>query len=156
VSTGQDKKTRTHRVHLTNDSTMSGVLAAGKMTLKLKLGPQITIDTGDLLGVSRPGRTAPPAAAATVRMCNGDRLLAKLVGGALTIETEFGNAKIKPPGVRTATFDPNKPGRVVATMSDGTTLRGRLAEQTLTFAITGGGPTVKVTVAEIASISWRP
>jgi len=156
VSTGRDKKSPTHHVRLTNGSTMSGTLAAGKVTLKLQLGPEITVDTGDLLRVSCPSRTASPVAAATVKMSNGDRLLAKFVGDALTIKTEFGEAKIKANDVRTTTFDPKKPGQVVARMSDGTTLRGRLAEQTLTFAITGGGPTVKVTVAGIASISWRP
>ena len=154
VSTRRDGKPPTHRVRLANSSTMSGTLVAGKVTLKLQLGPEIAVDTANLLRVSCPGSTAAPVAAATVKMRNGDCLLAKLVGDALTIKTDFGEAKIKPGDLRITVFDPKKPGQVVATMSDGTTLRGRLIEQTLTFAVTGGGPTVKVTAVQIASISW--
>jgi hypothetical protein len=156
VSTGRDAKHLIHRVRLTNGSTISGTLAADKVTLKLQLGPKITVNAANLLRISREGKIAAPVAAATVKMRNGDRLLAKLVDGAFTIKTDLGEAKIKPSDVRTTTFDLKKPGQVVATMSDGTTLRGRLIEQTLTFAITGGGPIVKVTAVQIASISWLP
>lgn len=156
VSTGRYKKPPTHRVRLTNGSTMSGTLAAGKVTLVLQLGPKITIEARELLRVSRPSKTVSPAGAATVKMCNGDRLLAKPGVGTLRIKTEFGEAKIKLGNVRTMTFDPKKPRQVVVAMSDGTTLRGQLAEQILTFAITGGGPTMKLSAAQIASIAWKP
>ena len=156
VSTGRHKKNPTCRVRLTNGSTMSGTLAAGKVTLVLQLGPKITVEAGKLLRISRPGKTVSSAGAATVKMRNGDRLLAKLVVDALGIKTEFGEAKIKAGNVRTMTFDPKKPRQVAVAMSDGTTLRGQLTEQILTFAITGGGPTVKLSTANVASIAWKP
>ncbi|MDP6633713.1 MAG: LamG domain-containing protein [Phycisphaerae bacterium] len=152
----RDREKPFHRVQLTNGSTISGVLTTGKITLVLQLGPKITIKASDLLQISRLGRTVSAVGTARVNMRNGDRLLAGFVGETLKIKTEFGKAGIPIKNVRIVTFDPKKPEQVAVAMSDGTTLRGRLTEQILTFKITGGGPTVKLNIAQVASVAWRP
>ncbi|MDP6633276.1 MAG: hypothetical protein QGG42_00075 [Phycisphaerae bacterium] len=87
-----------------------------------------------------------PAAGATIEMRNGDRLHGKLIGEKLALKTEFGVASFVLAGAKTFSFDRQTPGVLIVKTFDGTTLRGRLAEETLAAAVTIGAATVTVKI----------
>ena len=142
-----------YRVVFRNGSTLTGALLGEKLTLKLQLGPTLTCPRGDVRGLVMPARHVKPTGPATVQMRNGDRLFGRIADRTLTIRTEFGELKVRPASMLTMTFDATKPAQVVAKMWGNTTIRGRLAQPTVTVAITPNGPSVKVTAAQIASIT---
>jgi len=147
-----DPQGRTHRARLLNGSTLSGALPAEKLTFRLRLGPELKVGRQALRRLVCPARPVEPIGGTTVTMRNGDRLLGRVADNALTVRTDFGDAKILPASVLKMTFDANRPGALNARMWDGTALSGQLAQPAVTFATAPGGPTLKLAPARIATI----
>ena len=141
-----------HRAELADGSTLTGTLASQTLEFKLALGPVATVRREEILHLTGLGKATTLGEATVMIMHNGDRLIGKLASKTLTVRTEFGLARVLSAGVRTATFNPAKPGAVVMKMWDDSTVEGQLAAPALTFTV-HSGPTVEVAPAHIASIT---
>jgi len=148
-----DPAGRAYRVIFRNGSTLTGALLGEKLTLKLQLGPTLTCPIRNVRGFVMLARHVNPTGPATVRMRNGDRLFGKIADQMLTIRTEFGDVKIRTASLVSMVFDPKKIGQVKAKTWNGVTVSGRLVAPAVTVVVGPDGPSVKVTAAQIASIS---
>ena len=142
-----------HRVTFANGSTLTGELRPAKLSLKLQLGRELTIGREAIGRLVWPSRRLRPTDAATMTLRSGDRLLGRLTHETLTVRTRFGDARLRPGDLVTATFDANQPRTVAAEQWDGVVLRGPLAEPAVTIALEPGGPTLTVSAGRIASIA---
>ena len=147
------KADRPHRACFVNGSALSGTLLPAKLTLKLRLGPRTTVGRDAVRRIDRAVQPVASAGAATVELKNGDCLFGTMTDERLTLRTTGGDVAVRPASVRAVAPDADKPGQVAVTIWNGSVLRGRLAVPAVTFAITPGGPTVKIKVAEIAALA---
>jgi len=150
-----DKEERVHRVKLRGQTAFSGTLLPDAITLKLALGPTATIRPRDFMRLTTGVKPSAPTDTTAMVLRTGERLLGKLDHKTLTVRTEFGRVKLSPVNVLTITFDPANAHTAVLKLWNGSTHRGRLVETDLTFALAPGGPTVKVKIAHVTSIT-RP
>jgi len=150
-----DKEGRIHRVQFRGQTAFSGTLLPDAITLKLALGPAATLGPRDFIRLTTGTKPSVPANPTAMVMRTGDRLLGRLDHKALTARTEFGRVKVSPVNILTITFDPANVHVATLKLWDGSIHRGRLLETDLTFALAPGGPTVKVKIAHVASIT-RP
>jgi len=148
------------RLTLADSQILTGALKT--KTLKVVVGTSAPLkiplakiaECGWRITADKPAALKAGAAATTIKMRNGDRLLGKLTDKKLTLKTEFGPAPLLPAKARTMTFDPKTPRLLIARMFDGTTLRGQLVEKTLAVTIAIGSVTVmaKIPAKEIVAI----
>ncbi|HUS48384.1 MAG TPA: LamG domain-containing protein [Phycisphaerae bacterium] len=137
---------------LVNGSTLSGTMLPEKLTLKLTVGPEVTMARDEIRRLLGPSRRVEPAGQIAVSMRNGDRLVGRLTEKKLTIQTDFGQAEIAPASVFRITFDANQPGVMVAQAWTGTVLRGKLADAAVTVELLPG-LAIKVPPSQIDSIA---
>ena len=145
-----------HRAGFINGSTLSGLLADEKISMKLQLGVEANVRPGQIHRLTWPARAAKIKGPATVTLRSGDKLLGEVADEALTVRTEFGEVKLRPGAALTITFSLGKDGKgvqVKAVTWDSGTISGQLAAKTITVAIGAGGPKVKVAASAIASIT---
>ena len=148
-----DPAARAYRVVFRNGSTLTGALLPAKLTLKLQLGPTFTCWRRNVRGFVMLARHVEPTGPATVQMRNGDRLFGKIADQTLTIRTEFGDVKVRAASLVSMVFDPKKTGQVKAKTWNGATISGRLVAPAVTVVVGPDGPAVKVTAAQITSIT---
>jgi len=147
------KADRPHRACFVNGSELSGTLLPARLALEFRLGPRTTVGRDAVRRIDRAVEPVAPTGAATVELRSGDCLFGTMGDERLTLRIVGGDVVVRPAGVRTIAPDPAKPGQVAVTIWNGSVLRGRLGESAVTFAITPGGPTVKLKVAEIAALA---
>jgi hypothetical protein len=146
-----------HVVLLPNGSRLSGVLGPKKWTAKVALGDKLEIGERQLLALTSHGvKPVKPAGRVTMKMLNGDILYGKLTAKAVGIRTEFGEVSPEATGIKSIVVTPKGKPPVVMTMRSSAVHRGQLADKRLSLTLSPGGPTMKVSTAKIASITWTP
>jgi len=119
-----------------NGSILTAELLPEKFTLTLRLGARLTVDRRDVLALTWPVGLASAAEHASVVLRDGDRFIGRIADASFTIRTAVGNATIDPAGLLQASF--GAAGSVDAQLWDGTTVVGRLVNDTVTLEIAGG------------------
>jgi hypothetical protein len=143
-----------HRALFPGGSVLAGTLGPKKLTLKLKVLPELEIASKDIRLIVLPMKTLTPfEPAATVLLHDGSRLLGRLEHETLALRTEFGRIKARVGELKTLTCDPKRPAHVTITTWNGTTLRGQLTAPRLTCRIAPNGPRVSLMTTRIASIT---
>ena len=145
-----------HRAVLAGGSVLSGRLQPAKLTLKLKLGPELAIARANMVSLAsltKPVKAAKAVYHAVLETRSGDKLIGRLADRRLTVRTRFGNVEIPPASARTITFD--KAGAISAKIWDGSLISGKPVGPGVSFTIAPSGPTVKLPVAQIAQITRK-
>lgn len=150
-----DARKAAHRARLSGGSSLCGELLPERLTLSLRLGPQVAVARERLLRLARPIKVVSPPEAAVAIMRNGDRLVGRVGDKALAIRTRFGPVAVPPRSAQEVKFQPPKAGDVPVAVRtwDGTELAGTLVAPSVTFTLVAGGPPLKVPAAQIVSIS---
>ena len=141
-----------HRVLFRNGSRLSGIVMPDVLNLQLSLGPKIQIPRQKIRRIVWPGELDPPAAAATVLLAGGDRLIGSMTDAQLTVETEFGPMQVSPDNISAVTFDKAPLGRAELKLWGGSTVRGKLAGEKLGFVLEPDGPKIDLDVSRIRTI----
>ncbi len=147
---GEDQ--RTPQVQFANGSSLSGLLEGESISLDLKLGKKLDVPR-DMVQAIQFNQSDKPTEAALTRaeLDNGDLLFGRLADAEYTVQTEFGAIKVKPENILSIQFERDDPSRVTMRLWDGTTLRGLLKQDALSFAILPG-PTVKLYAGQVRSV----
>jgi len=146
-----------HVVSLAGGSRFSGVLAPKRWTVGLQLGGKLEIDGEKLLAMASGGvKPVKPTGGVTMKMLNGDILYGKLTAKAVGIRTEFGEVSPDAAGVKSIVVAPKGKPPAVMTMWSSAVHRGEFLDKQLSLTLSPAGPTVKVSTAKIASITWAP
>lgn len=141
-----------HRATFLNGSTLAGVLTPEQITVPLKLGKQLDIHRDMILAIRFAAEPADHPPLTHVALSNEDELLGRLADESYTLVTDFGSVQVKPANILSMSFDPLEPGRAAITLWDGqTTLRGRLQQDSLRFAIQPG-PVVNLHIGHITEL----
>jgi len=149
-----DTEGRGHRARFPGGTVLAGTLGAEKLTLKLKVVPELEIASKDVRLIALPMKNHTPfEPAATVLLHNGSRLLGRLEHETLALRTEFGQVDVYVGDLKTLTYDAERAGHVTITAWNGTTLRGQLTAPKLTCRMGPNGPRVSLMTARIASIT---
>ncbi len=149
-----DTEGSSHRARFPGGTVLAGTLGAEKLTLKLKVVPELEIASKDVRLIALPTKALPPfEPAATMLLHNGSRLLGRLEDETLALRTEFGQVDVYVGDLKTLTHDAERAGHVTIATWDGTTLRGQLAAPRLTCRIAPNGPSVSLLTTRIASIT---
>ena len=146
-----------HIVFLPNGSRLSGVLTPKKWTVGMALGGKLEIGERQLLALTSRGvKPVKPTGGVTMKMLNGDILQGKLTAKTVGIRTEFGEVSPDAKGVMSIVVTPKGKPPTVMTMRSSAVHRGEFVDKQLSLALSPGGPTIKVSTAKIASITWAP
>jgi hypothetical protein len=146
------RKGAAHRAVFCNGSVVSGTLGPRALTIKLALGPRVTIPIARIAQFITGAKAAAPTGEATILLRNGDRLLGQLTDKSLALRTDSGSKSIAPINLVTMKSRAGKGGVFAVTTWDGIVLTGRLAGDAVAVRLTPGGPVVKVAGAQILSI----
>jgi hypothetical protein len=141
-----------HRMILRSGSQLSGTLRQEKLAVKLQLGPEAAIGCQELVSLYRAGEAAGPGDQATTQMRSGDTLVGDVADKTLTLRTRFGNVQFAPASASDIRFDAAGGARAAVRLWDGSSLSGELVEPAVTFTAWADGPTLKLPVAQMASI----
>ena len=145
---------RGYRVRFQGGTVLSGSLGPKKLTLKLKVVPELEIALKDIHQISLPTKTPEPSGPrATILLHDGSRLLGRLEHETLDLRTTFGQAKVYVGNLKTLVRDPNRAALVTITTWDGMLLHGQLAEAKLACRITPGGPRVSLNTVQVTSVA---
>ncbi len=127
-----------HRAKFINGSTLAGILGPEKIVLPLKLGPKLDVSRDMVLAVyfAEDGEAAPTST--HVMLNNEDELFGRLVDEALEVATDFGTISVKPENIVEISFSDKDPGQATMKMWDGSTLRGKICQETIRFAVQPG------------------
>ena len=79
-----------------------------------------------------------------------------IVNKAIDLRTEFGEVSPDAAGVKSIVVTPKAKPPAVMTMQSGAVHRGEFVDKQLSMSLSPGGPTIKVSTAKIASITWAP
>jgi hypothetical protein len=82
---------------------------------------------------------------------NDDELFGRLEDKTFAVTTDFGTVNVKPDNILKMSFSAEDPGRVAIKMWDGSTIRGRIRQETLRFALQPG-PVLNLHVALVGAI----
>jgi hypothetical protein len=142
-----------HRVCFSNQSVLAGVLGPEQISLPIKYDPRIRLDIPRdmILSIRFPGEPKESDNLACLSLNNEDKLYGQLKDAAYEIDTEFGPVTVKPCNVVAMSFDRNQPFWVAMKFWNGSTLRGRMKQQSLKFQIQPG-PELDVNIGQIASL----
>ena len=141
-----------HRAVFLNGSTLGGLLTPDKIALPLRLGPQLDIPRDMVLGLRFAEENTDAGDLTQIQLSNEDELIGRLVDESYALATDFGDIPVRPANILGMAFSRTDPGMVAVTMWDGkTTLRGRLKQKTLRFAVEPG-PELDVHIGQIVSL----
>lgn len=142
-----------HRVTFLNESVLAGVLGPDRISLPIKYDSKIKLDIARdmILSIRYPNEAKDAGDLVSITLNNEDRLFGRLQDKAYDIVTEFGDVSIKPNNIVSLNFDRSQPSWVAMKLWNGTTLRGRLKQESLKFAIQPG-PELDINVGQIASL----
>lgn len=142
-----------HRVRFSNQSVLAGVLGPEQISLPIKYDPRIRLDIPRdmILSIRFPGEPKDTENLACLSLNNEDKLYGQIKDTGYELDTEFGPVTVKPSNVVAMNFDPNQPSWVAVKFWNGTTLRGRMKQQSLKFKIQPG-PELDVNIGLIASL----
>ncbi len=143
-----------HQVAFRNGSKLSGILGPDKLQVKLQLGPQVAVERQKVRRLVWSGETDECDGMTIVTLQNEDELIGRIDQKQLSIKHEFATEPVlvEPSNLLSIQFDPKRPGVAALKLWDGSTLRGRLAQDNLQFIVTPGGPTVSLDIARIVAI----
>lgn len=140
-----------HRVTFLNGSRLAGFLEPEKLELVLKIGPKFTVGRDLVAKMVFAGEEKPNTILTRVVLNNDDELFGKLTDEMLSLATEYGAVKVKPANIRQMDFMAADTPMATVQLWDGTTLRGSLAPEQLSFALYPG-PELKLHTGQIRSI----
>jgi hypothetical protein len=154
--TAADGKRLGHVLTLSNGSKLTGVLVPKTWTAGLTLGGKRKIAWEDVLAMASRGvKPVKPTGGVTIKMYNGDILHGKLTAKAIGIQTEFGEISPDAKSITSIAVDAVAKPLVVMKMRSGAVHRGQFANKQLSLALLAHGPTLKISTAKIASITWK-
>ena len=137
-----------HRAMFLNGSTLGGLLGPERLTMPLKLGPRLDIPRDMVSSIRFAEEGKEPENAARALLNNEDELFGKLADLSYDVVTDFNTVQVKTVNILGMAFDPEDPTSVAVKLWDGSTLRGRLKQQSLRFQLSPG-PTVELNVGQI-------
>jgi len=124
-----------HRAVFTNGSRLGGFLEPETLTLKLRLGKEVTVSRDMVAQMRFAAEDKPDSTLTRVVLTNGDELFGALTAGKFKLTTDYGEIEIDPSRVRTMKFRPEDLGRTIVGLWRGSILKGRLNQSQLGFAI---------------------
>ncbi len=140
-----------HRVTFLNGSHLGGFLEPESMPVTLALGPKLTIPRNLISEMYFAADEKPDATLDSVELSNGDALYGHLVSEDLTVQTQYGQVKLKPENVKVIALSPTHLGRVAMLLWDGTVLRGQCKQEVLSFKI-DPGPTLDLYIGQCVQL----
>ena len=127
-----------HRAEFINGSTLAGILGPEKIVLPLKLGPKLDVSRDMVLAVYFAENDEAAPTSTYVMLNNEDELFGRLVDEALEVATDFGTISVKPENIVEISFSDKDPGQATMKMWDGSTIRGKIRQETIRFAVQPG------------------
>ena len=137
-----------HRAVFRNGSVLAGLLAQEKISLTLNLGPEAQLPRQRVKRVCLYGADAKNQHLTALTLRNTDVLYGKFTDAAWTVRTRFGEVKVTPAEIVQAEFSFQSLGQVKLTLTSGTTISGKLADDFVGFKITPG-PQLKIHLGQI-------
>ena len=128
---------------------------AEELSLKLELGPTLTIPRHLALRVAMASAARRTNLPATVTLRNGDVLYGRILDETLTMQTRYGAATAQPSDVTELTFTPGLVGPAKMHLRNGTTVTGKFVGRTIDFQITPG-PKLPLFVGHVVRIECTP
>lgn len=141
-----------HRMVFSNGSTLSGLLLIEKLSLKLHLGPDLSIRRLHAAGVYLPNPITEDESLATLLLRNGDKLLGSLASPTLNIKTQSGQTAINSKEISQLSRIANALDHVSVRLKNGSVVTGDLVDRTLKFQIPDG-PEVPVFIGHVVSFN---
>ena len=140
-----------HQAVFLNGSRLAGVLGPDRIELPLKLGPTLKVSRGMVKTIRFAREAREDDTLARLALSNGDLLLGRLADATYRVRTDFGEVTIQAANVRTMVFAPHDGRQIRVTLWNDTSLRGRLGQETLRFAVTPG-PVLQLHPEQIAAV----
>jgi len=138
-----------HRAEFRNGSVLSGLLLADRLSLALDLGRTLTCPRHLVERFEFPGEAPPERPLAELTLRNEDMLRGRIVEEQIEVVTPGGRNTFRPARIAEIERVEGGPmGVVHMKLHDGTTISGRLAEETLRFRVEPG-PELPVFVGHI-------
>ncbi len=127
-----------HRAMFRNGSKLAGLLEPEKIVLPLKLGPKLTVPRDMVLMVRFAGEVEEKPELSRAKLSNDDDLYGRLADERYDVTTDFGMVTVRPRNIAAMRFDPAEPAHVAVELWDGSTLRGHIQQEALSFALQPG------------------
>jgi len=140
-----------HRANFLNGSQLAGFLEPQSVPVTLALGPKLSIPRSLISEVVFAAEEKPDETLDCAKLTNGDVLFGRLVTPAMTIRTDYNPLPLKPENIKSITFSRTELGRAAVVTWDGTTPRGMLSPETLSFQLMPG-PKVDLYVGQCLEI----
>ncbi|MDY7009697.1 MAG: hypothetical protein SVV80_02960 [Planctomycetota bacterium] len=140
-----------HHAEFINDSTLAGILGPEKIALPLKLGPKLDVSRDMVLAVRFVENGETDSTSTSVMLNNEDELFGQLVDEVFEVATDFGTISVRPENITEMSFSDKDPGLAIIKMWDGSTLRGKIRQEALCFAVQPG-PELNLHVGHIVAI----
>lgn len=140
-----------HRATFANGTRLGGFLEPQNLTVPIKLGDKLPISRDMVSKIVFGQEEKLDPSNTRVVLNNDDELAGRVEDVNLKITTDFGVAEFKPRNVKSLKFSATDMDRAVVQLWDGSTLRGRLQQNELTFQILPG-PVVKVSTSQVVSL----
>lgn len=140
-----------HRAVFSNGAKLAGLLGPEKIVLPLKLGPKLSISRDMVVLIRFAAEVKDDPELSRARLSNDDELFGRLADAEYRLATDFGTVKVNPKNISAMAFDPLQPTRVAVELWDGSTLRGRLQQEALRFALKPG-PVLSLHVGHLVEV----
>lgn len=140
-----------HRVSFINGSQLAGLIEPATIPLKLALGPKLDVPRNLIAEAHFAEEDKPNDRLDGVKLTNGDVLFGKLMTKKITIRTEYGPVALTPETIKSISFSRSHLGRASVVTWDGTSPRGQITPEVLTFKIEPG-PTIELYAGQCEQI----
>jgi hypothetical protein len=140
-----------HQIVLTDGSRLSGIISALSLSVKPRLydGAQLQVATSAMDEMHLHSSASPEAGEAQVKLVGGDVLVGTLTGD-IAVETSFNTVTLHTAELASLLPSRDSHARVTAVLSDGVTIRGRVACADVT-CVTSAGVSVQVPLMLLSS-----
>jgi len=141
-----------HRVRFLNGSRLAGLLGPEKISLPVRLGAVLEVPREMIRAIRFAQDSVEVPGLTRVILTNEDELFGRLTDERYIVATDFGTVSVKPANVVSMSFQPEDPSRVAIRLWDGSTLRGRIRQETLRFRIEPG-PELNLHIGHIVELT---
>ncbi len=135
-----------HRVTFRNGSTVSGLIAMDKFTLKFENAPPLEVGLSRISHFDFRGAAADTANLSQACLKNEDEIFGKLLDDAIELQTDNGKITLKPTDIATIEFGDEALAHAEVKLRDNKTYSGTVLNRSLKFKIEPG-PEISVPVS---------
>jgi len=143
-----------HQARFVNGSHVAGLLEPQQITAKLRLGGELSVARDMVASIQATTEETPNPLLTHVLLSNGDELFGRILDEQIKLQTDYGQANIKPSNLRELRFSATHLGRAALTLWDNSILRGRLDLAEVHFQIVPG-PAITLNPSQIVHVFRR-